>query len=116
MVRRMMLSSATLAVLLLMPALSAPKSVKSEKVKSGVAACCATKTRCCDKVEFCCDQPDKAECCLKGVACCDKEPCCGPVAGKKSAKSAAGKTVIAKKLVGKSAAKSCCASKAAKKS
>ena len=99
MFRSTFLQSAAVAVLLLVPALAGPKTVK---VKAGAASCCVTQTRCCDKVEFCCDQPDKAECCLKGIACCDKQPCCGPAV---SAKRAATKAPAVKKVA---ATKSCC--------
>lgn len=75
MTRKMFLHGLALATTLALPALAAPKT------NSGAASCCATRTRCCDKVRFCCDQPEKAECCQKGVACCDRTPCCGP-AGK----------------------------------
>ena len=93
MTRKMFLHGLTLAFFVALPALAAPKS------KPEAPSCCATKTRCCDKVKFCCDQPDKADCCKKKVACCDKTPCCGPVA----------KVQPVKKTT---AAPSCCAKKA----
>lgn len=93
MTRKMFLHGLALAVTLMVPALAAPKT--------SVASCCATKTRCCDKVKFCCDQPDKAECCQKGIACCDKTPCCGP-------------TEKVKPAAKKAAAPGCCAPKVKK--
>ena len=71
MTRKMFLHGLAVAVALIGPALAVPKT------NAGTASCCAAKTRCCDKVQFCCDQPEKAECCKKGVACCDQRPCCG---------------------------------------
>jgi hypothetical protein len=44
---------------------------------SPTAPCCVNKVRCCDKVKYCCDQPEKADCCKTGTSCCDMPVCCG---------------------------------------
>lgn len=75
-----------------------------KKAAQGGASCCVTKTRCCDKVEFCCDQPEKAQCCKKGISCCDMDECCGT--GAKSTKTR--KVTTVRKTAAAKAAPSCC--------
>jgi len=44
---------------------------KSGCCDSKAAACCVTKTRCCDTAEVCCDS-ENAPCCVAKVNCCEK--------------------------------------------
>ena len=76
------------------------------KTAQATPNCCATRTRCCDKVEFCCDQPEKAQCCKTGTPCCDMADCCG--SGVKTARATSPKRVRKVAVRKTSPAPACC--------
>ena len=50
---------------------AAPKARGTGCCDTAGAACCVTKTRCCDTAVLCCDS-DNAPCCLGKVNCCEQ--------------------------------------------
>jgi hypothetical protein len=76
------------------------------KTAQAAPNCCVTRTRCCDKVEFCCDQPEKAQCCKTGTPCCDMADCCG--SGAKTARAQSPKRARKVAVRKSTSAPACC--------